>query len=68
MADNRTVWDRDWDGPGTETVWDRDWDGPGTETFWDLVPANLGRKVSVAWKRAGAAVRWIGRATQVKWR
>jgi len=68
MADNRTVWDRDWDGPGTETVWDRDWDGPGTETFWDLVPANLGRSFLAVFRAPGRFARFVQSARKAKFR
>ena len=59
----RTVWDRDWNGIGTETTWDRDWNGPGTETFWDLIPAVLGAVYHVVlladrWRATLLADRW----------
>ena len=39
---NRTVWDRDHAGPGTETNWD------GGSTLWDLLPSVLGAVVSIS--------------------
>lgn len=63
----RTVWDRDLFGPGTETVWDRDLFGPGTETFWDVLPDVLGRIVKIKWQSVVRRAAWLSPARRVKW-
>lgn len=67
MADQESIWDRDYAGPGTRSVWDRDWDGPGTESRWDLVPAIIGRSSRVVWGSIRRRVAWVSARRRVKW-
>lgn len=50
---NRTIWDTDLAGPGTETIWDGI-----TDTQWDLIPDNIGYKTVVVWNEPAHSVMW----------
>ena len=67
MSDQRTQWDVDVYGPGTETRWDVDVYGAGTETLWDLLPSNIGSWVRVIWSAVGSRVTWLPRGDRVRW-
>lgn len=60
--DQRTVWDRDLFGPGTETNWD------GGTTVWDLIPAVLNYAVMFSWQSVSRSISWLNPGRTIRWK